>query len=351
MTAKDTNRSKSKASAVVAEESKTVEQEQPAKAEYDPTTEEDVEVPKTDDTVTAETTSNEPADFEANDENISMLSEDEASDAEGEDASQAKKEKTGDSSIDQSDVDKEKNSENPVDEYAEKSTRECYIGSLTFGISETEVRNLCKSYGTINSVKMMKGFAFVVFDARESALACTKALNETQYDGRTLRVNVCSDRKATEPSKQVAPSENKKIVVRNLSFDTTEETIRKMLKNCGVISECTLPSFEDSGRNRGWAIVTFASSDSVERALALGTMSIDGRMVRVEMHYPREQRDGRFGSPKFGRHKRPFSNERSGGYRGGDRNQGGNRRPRFDRDGPERRSPTPYMGKKTTFSD
>jgi len=302
---------------------------------------------------------NENDDQSKDKDDLSMMSEAEIEDG---NAEASDKSDSFENKADTVDVDKRDNTRGGnVDEYAEKSTRECYIGGLVFGISEIEVRNLCKPYGTINSVKIMKGFAFVVFDTRESALACTDGLHDTQYEGRTLRVNVCSDRKQNN-SPSPAPADNKKVVVRNLSFDTNEETIRKMLKNCGVISECVLPTFQDSGRNRGWCIVTFASTEAVERALALGTMSIDGRMVRVEMHYPRDQRDsGRFGSPKFGRPKRPFNSGGRDGYRGGDRNggdrnggdrNGGYRRQRFDRDGgSDSKSSTPYAGKRTTFND
>ena len=66
-----------------------------------------------------------------------------------------------------------------------------YVGNLTYSVNETNLRDLFGSYGEVESVKVIeqKGFAFVEMATVEQAEAAMKALNETDYEGRTLRID------------------------------------------------------------------------------------------------------------------------------------------------------------------
>lgn len=71
--------------------------------------------------------------------------------------------------------------------------------------------------------------------------------NQTEYEGRTLRINLSADRQQQQQGerrhegKNGAPREDRpkadpsnQIVLRNLSFDTTEDTIRETFGECGM---------------------------------------------------------------------------------------------------------------------
>ena len=66
-----------------------------------------------------------------------------------------------------------------------------YVGNLTYSVNEANLRDLFGAYGDVESVKVIeqKGFAFVEMATVEQAEASMEALNETEYEGRTLRID------------------------------------------------------------------------------------------------------------------------------------------------------------------
>jgi RNA recognition motif-containing protein len=66
-----------------------------------------------------------------------------------------------------------------------------YVGNLTYSVNEGNLRDLFGSYGEVESVKVIeqKGFGFVEMATIEQAQAALDALNGTEYEGRTLRID------------------------------------------------------------------------------------------------------------------------------------------------------------------
>lgn len=120
-----------------------------------------------------------------------------------------------------------------------------------------------------------------------------------------------------------------KVFVGNLSFDTTKEELEALFAPVGEIAEVFVPTDRSTGRPRGFAFVTFASSDSVAQAIQkLDGASLGGRNLRV--NEATEQRPGGGG--------RPFGGGGGGGgfgrpFGGGSGGGGG-----FDRPGPPPRA-------------
>jgi RNA recognition motif-containing protein len=75
-------------------------------------------------------------------------------------------------------------------------SKNIYVGNLSFNATEDQVRDLFAQYGQVNSVAMItdrdtgrfRGFGFVEMEDA-AANAAIQALNDTEFDGRTLRVN------------------------------------------------------------------------------------------------------------------------------------------------------------------
>lgn len=99
--------------------------------------------------------------------------------------------------------------------------------------------------GPTTRIKILegKGIAFITFESEEGAAKAVE-FNQTEYEGRTLRINLSADRQQGDrgkgDGKGTSPREDKikaepcnQIVLRNLSFDTTEETIRETFGDCG----------------------------------------------------------------------------------------------------------------------
>ncbi len=66
-----------------------------------------------------------------------------------------------------------------------------YVGNLTYSVNESQLRDLFSQYGEIASIKVIeqKGFAFVEMETSEEAQAAMDALNQTVFEGRTLRID------------------------------------------------------------------------------------------------------------------------------------------------------------------
>ena len=66
-----------------------------------------------------------------------------------------------------------------------------YVGNLTYSVNEAQLGELFSQYGDVESVKIIeqKGFGFVEMGTSEEAQAAMDALNETTFEGRTLRID------------------------------------------------------------------------------------------------------------------------------------------------------------------
>ena len=72
-----------------------------------------------------------------------------------------------------------------------------YVGNLNYSTNEDRLESLFVQHGTVTSVKIItdretdrsKGFGFVEMEEESAAMAAITALNNTEFDGRNLRVN------------------------------------------------------------------------------------------------------------------------------------------------------------------
>ncbi len=72
-----------------------------------------------------------------------------------------------------------------------------YVGNLSYGMSENELRDAFSPYGEVSSVKILmdretgrsRGFGFVEMPNQNEAEAAVAQLNGSDVGGRALRVN------------------------------------------------------------------------------------------------------------------------------------------------------------------
>ena len=72
------------------------------------------------------------------------------------------------------------------------------------------------------------------------------------------------------------------IRVFGLNYDTTAEDVRSYFKHCGPIVELTFPTFEDSGRSKGYCGILFQSPKAVAKAIELDGKELHGRWLQVQ---------------------------------------------------------------------
>ncbi|KAF1924516.1 uncharacterized protein M421DRAFT_103662 [Didymella exigua CBS 183.55] len=136
-----------------------------------------------------------------------------------------------------------------------------------------------------------KGFAYVDFST-ELAMYAAIAMTETKMDGRALLIKNAKSFEG-RPDKPKAEAEeaggrgakpvgktgghppNKRVFVGNLSFDVAKEDLEAHYAPCGSIENIHMATFEDSGKCKGYAWVTFGD---VEAA----TCAVQGFVMKTE---------------------------------------------------------------------
>ncbi|MEA1994628.1 MAG: RNA-binding protein [Campylobacterota bacterium] len=70
-------------------------------------------------------------------------------------------------------------------------TSKLYVGNLSYRTTEETVRDTFAQYGNVVSARVFegKGFGFVEMGTTEEAEAAKEALNETDLEGRNIRVD------------------------------------------------------------------------------------------------------------------------------------------------------------------
>jgi len=88
-------------------------------------------------------------------------------------------------------------------------------------------------------------------------------------------------------------SNNNKLFVGNLSFNTTENDLQDAFAAHGTVLEANLMTDRMSGRPRGFGFVTMSTPEEAQAAIdALNGKEIDGRALTVNVAKPREERSG-----------------------------------------------------------
>ncbi|KAH6633652.1 RNA-binding protein [Boeremia exigua] len=137
-----------------------------------------------------------------------------------------------------------------------------------------------------------KGFAYVDFSTELAMYACI-ALTETKMDGRALLIKNAKsfEGRPDKPKAEVEESgsggrgkvvgkpgghpPNKRVFVGNLSFDVAKEDLEAHYAPCGSVENIHMATFEDSGKCKGYAWVTFGD---VEAA----TCAVQGFVMKTE---------------------------------------------------------------------
>ena len=102
----------------------------------------------------------------------------------------------------------------------------------------------------------------------------------------------------------------KNIFVGNLSFGSTEDSVRSLFEAYGTLDRVSIVTDRDTGQPRGFGFVEMSNDAEADRAIAeLNGRELDGRALNVNEARPKGERGGGGG----------------GGYRGHGGGSGGRR--------------------------
>ena len=84
---------------------------------------------------------------------------------------------------------------------------------------------------------------------------------------------------------------SKNLYVGNLSYDTTEDTLRTLFAEYGEIESANLITDRYTGRSRGFAFVEMATEEEAQAAMSgMNGREVDGRELKVDKAKPRTER-------------------------------------------------------------
>ena len=83
------------------------------------------------------------------------------------------------------------------------SNTKVYVGNLSYETTEDDLKELFSQHGAMSEVKLIidrstdrsKGFAFITFEDEQSAQSAL-ALNDTEFQSRSIKVNIARERES-----------------------------------------------------------------------------------------------------------------------------------------------------------
>ncbi|XP_077463561.1 nucleolin isoform X2 [Stigmatopora argus] len=193
------------------------------------------------------------------------------------------------------------------------------VNNLSFNATE---ESLQAAFEKALSIRMPqregrpKGFAFVTFETTEDAKEALETLNNTELEGRTIRIEY------SQSSRQDGPT--KTLFVKGLTEDTTDQTLRDAFE--GAVGSRVVTDRE-TGSSKGFGFVDFDNEDDCKAAKeAMEDGEIDGSKVTLEYAKPKSEggfRGGRGGGGYGGGYGGGFGGRGGGGFGGRGGGRGG----------------------------
>jgi len=82
-----------------------------------------------------------------------------------------------------------------------------------------------------------------------------------------------------------------KLYVGNLSYETTEDDLRRLFAQAGTVNLVALIKDRDTGSFKGFGFITMASQEDANKAIErFNGQRIGNRELKVNMAHPRAQR-------------------------------------------------------------
>ena len=118
----------------------------------------------------------------------------------------------------------------------------------------------------------------------------------------------------------------KKLYVGGLSYDTTEDTLKKTFAEAGTVETAVVIMDRMSGRSKGFGFVEMENQDAAQKAMEeLNGQDYEGRALKIDEARPPKKRMGGGGGGGFG----GGGGGGGGGFRGNRGGGGGFRGGRF----------------------
>ncbi|XP_028645414.1 nucleolin [Grammomys surdaster] len=171
-----------------------------------------------------------------------------------------------------------------------RAARTLLAKNLSFNITEDELKEVFEDAMEIRLVSQdgkSKGIAYIEFKSEADAEKNLEEKQGAEIDGRSVSLFYTGEkgqRQERTGKNSTWSGESKTLVLSNLSYSATEETLQEVFEKATFIKVPQNPH----GKSKGYAFIEFASFEDAKEALnSCNKMEIEGRAIRLELQGPR----------------------------------------------------------------
>ncbi|KFV93047.1 Nucleolin, partial [Fulmarus glacialis] len=192
-------------------------------------------------------------------------------------------------------LEKAKSKETMKENKKERDARTLFVKNLPYRLTEDEMRDVFENALEIrivmNKEGNSKGMAYVEFKTEAEANKALEEKQGTEIDGRAMVIDFTGEKSHQEHQKVFSigggERESKTLIVNNLSYAASEETLQELFKKASSIK---MPQ-TNQGRPKGYAFVEFPTTEDAKEALnSCNNTEIEGRAIRLEFSSPAWQK-------------------------------------------------------------
>ncbi|XP_069830558.1 nucleolin [Dendropsophus ebraccatus] len=178
-------------------------------------------------------------------------------------------------------AEKTKNAENK----RERDARTLFVKNLPYSTGVEELQEIFENAKEIRLPTgkdgSSKGIAYVEFNTEAEADKAIEEKQGTEVEGRSIFIDYTGDKSQMAGGRRGAGvgADSKVLVVNNLAYSATEDSLQEVFKNASSIR---IPQ-NNQGRPKGFAFVEFSSVEEAKEALeSVNNTEIEGRSIRIE---------------------------------------------------------------------
>ncbi|KAM6062893.1 nucleolin [Chlamydotis macqueenii] len=186
-------------------------------------------------------------------------------------------------------LEKARSKETMKENKKERDARTLFVKNLPYRLTEEEMREVFENALEIrimmNKEGNSKGMAYIEFKTEADANKALEEKQGTEIDGRAMVIDFTGEKSHQEHQK--GGGESKTLIVNNLSYAASEETLQELFKKASSIK---MPQ-TNQGRPKGYAFVEFPTAEDAKEALnSCNNTEIEGRAIRLEFSSPAWQK-------------------------------------------------------------
>uniref|UniRef100_A0A8C0NQ86 Nucleolin n=1 Tax=Canis lupus familiaris TaxID=9615 RepID=A0A8C0NQ86_CANLF len=177
------------------------------------------------------------------------------------------------------------------DSKKDRDARTLLAKNLPYKVTQDELKEVFEDAVEIRLVSKdgkSKGIAYIEFKTEADAEKTFEEKQGTEIDGRSISLYYTGEKGQSQDYRGGKNStwsgESKTLVLSNLSYSATEETLQEVFEKATFIK---VPQ-NQNGKSKGYAFIEFASFEDAKEALnSCNKREIEGRAIRLELQGPR----------------------------------------------------------------